>query len=104
MYWMVNGDVPALLGPMDQHGLWFFMATKLSDDADPASVDPAGLIRRGTGLADLDIEIIRTDPWLAHSLVADIYFRRPRVPGRRCLPSASAVRRLRNEHGHRRRR
>src|SRR4051794_19916529 len=24
MYWMVNDEVPSLLGPMDQHGLWFF--------------------------------------------------------------------------------
>ena len=73
MYWMVNADVPGLLGPMDQHGLWFFMATKLADDVDPASVDPTDLIRRGTGLADLDMEIVRGDPWVAHSLVADIY-------------------------------
>jgi 2-polyprenyl-6-methoxyphenol hydroxylase-like FAD-dependent oxidoreductase len=73
MYWMVNADVPALLGPMGQHGLWFFMATKLAEDVDPASVDPAGLIRRGTGLADLDFEIVRTDPWVAHSLIADRY-------------------------------
>src|SRR5262245_1098785 len=27
MYWMVNDDVPSLLGPMDEYGLWFFMAT-----------------------------------------------------------------------------
>jgi 2-polyprenyl-6-methoxyphenol hydroxylase-like FAD-dependent oxidoreductase len=47
MYWMVNDDVPSLLGPMDQHGLWFFMATWLADDVDPANVDPTDLIRRG---------------------------------------------------------
>ena len=73
MYWMVNADVPALLGPMDQHGLWFFMATKLPDDVDPASVDPVELIRSGTGMPDLDIEVIRTDPWSAYSLIADRY-------------------------------
>ena len=73
MYWLVNPDAPALLGPMDQHGLWFFMATKLADDVDPASVDPIALIRRGTGLAGLAIEIVRTDPWVAHSLIADRY-------------------------------
>ncbi len=73
MYWLVNPDVPALLGPMDQHGLWFFMATKLADDVDPASVDPASLIRRGTGLDDLAIEIVRGDPWVAHSRIADTY-------------------------------
>ncbi len=73
MYWMVNADVPGLLGPMDQHGLWFFMATKLANDVDPASVDPVELIRRGTGLADLAVEIVHTDPWVAHSLIADAY-------------------------------
>lgn len=73
MYWMVNEDVPGMLGPMDMEGRWFFMATKLEGDIDPASVDPVDLIRRGTGLADLDIEIIHSDPWVAHSLVADIY-------------------------------
>ena len=73
MYWLVNPDVPALLGPMDHHGLWFFMATKLADDVDPASMDLVGLIRRGTGLADLGIEVVRTDPWVAHSLIADFY-------------------------------
>lgn len=73
MYWMVNQDVPSLLGPMDEKGLWFFMATKLPGDLDPASIDPADLIRRGTGIADLDIEIVGTDLWLANRLVADRY-------------------------------
>ncbi|MBI1201231.1 MAG: NAD(P)-binding protein [Rhodopseudomonas sp.] len=73
MYWMVNHDVPSLLGPMDESGLWFFMATKLAGDVDPATIDPAELIRRGTGLTDLAIEIVGTDPWVAHRLVADRY-------------------------------
>ncbi len=73
MYWMVNGDVPSLLGPMDEEGLWFFMATKLAGDVDPTMLEPADLIRRGTGLADLPIEIVGTDLWVAHRLVADRY-------------------------------
>ena len=73
MYWMVNNDVPSLLGPMDENGLWFFMATKLAGDVDPATIDPADLIRRGTGLSDLAIEVVGTDPWVAHRLVADRY-------------------------------
>ena len=44
MYWMVNEDVPSLLGPMDEAGLWFFMATKLAGDVDPATLDPIDLI------------------------------------------------------------
>ena len=73
MYWMVNEDVPSLLGPMDEEGLWTFMATKLPGNVDPASVDPVDLVRRGTGLADLPIEVVGTDPWVAHRLVADSY-------------------------------
>ena len=71
MYWMVNEDVPSLLGPMDEDGLWFFMATKL--DVDPSTIDAAELIRRGSGIADLKIEIVGTDLWDAHRLVADRY-------------------------------
>ena len=73
MYWMVNSDVPSLLGPMDEEGLWFFMATKLAGDVDPVTLDPADLIRRGTGLSDLPVEIVGTDLWVAHRLVADRY-------------------------------
>ncbi len=73
MYWMVNEEVPSLLGPMDEEGLWFFMATKLPGDVDPATVDPVDLIRRGTGLRDLPVEVVGTDPWVAHRLVADRY-------------------------------
>ncbi len=75
MYWMVNDEVPSLLGPMDETGLWFFMVTKLLDDADPDAIDAIDLIRRGTGLRDLDIEIVGTDLWVAHRLVADKYTR-----------------------------
>ena len=78
MYWMVNEEVPSLLGPMDERGLWFFMATKLAQNVDPASLDPVDLIRRGTGLGDLAVEIVGTDLWDAHRLVADQY-RRGRV-------------------------
>ena len=75
MYWMANEDVPSLLGPMDEEGLWFLMATKLAGDVDPATIDPVDLIRRGIGLSDLDIEIVGTDPWVAHRLVANRYSR-----------------------------
>ncbi len=76
MYWMVNEDMPSIFGPMDEEGLWFFMATKL--DVEPDRIDAVDLIRRGSGLADLAIEIVGTDLWVAHRLVADRY-RRGRV-------------------------
>jgi 2-polyprenyl-6-methoxyphenol hydroxylase-like FAD-dependent oxidoreductase len=75
MYWMVNADVPSLLGPMDEDGLWFFMVPKLDDDLGPETLDAVDLIRRGTGIADLDIEVVGRDLWLAHRLVASHYAR-----------------------------
>src|ERR1700761_1934167 len=68
MYWMLNEEMPSLLGPMDEEGLWTFMVTKLPDNTDPASIDPVDLIRRGTGLRDLAVEIVGTDLWVAHRL------------------------------------
>ncbi|MDF2118680.1 FAD-dependent monooxygenase [Roseiarcaceae bacterium H3SJ34-1] len=73
MYWMVNEEMPSLLGPMEDSGLWFFMATKLPDGMDPAHIDAVDVIRKGTGLRDLDVEIVGTDLWVAHRLVADRY-------------------------------
>lgn len=73
MYWMVNDDVPSLLGPMDGAGLWFFMATRLAGNVDPRTVDPVKLIRRGTGIHDLAVEVIGTDGWTAQQLIADRY-------------------------------
>ena len=73
MYWVVNPDVSALIGPMDQHGLWFFMATKLAGNLAADTVDPVDMIRRGTGFSDLDVEVIRGDPWLARCLIANAY-------------------------------
>ena len=72
MYWMVNGDVPALLGPMDGD-LWYFMATRLPDGTDVLALDPADLVRRGTGIGNLPLDVVRSDPWTAYSLVADRY-------------------------------
>ena len=76
MYWMVNDDVPSMLGPMDELGLWSFMATKLAGTTDPASLDAVDLVRRGTGIKDLDVEIVSTDLWVASRLMADKYSER----------------------------
>ena len=74
MYWMVNDDMPALLGPMSDDGLWYFIATKITATTDPKSIDMAGLIRRATGI-DFEMEIVGTDPWEAKRLIADGYRR-----------------------------
>ncbi len=75
MYWMINSDVPALLDPMSDDGLWYFIATKIPADTDPATIDAASLIRLSTGLDPDDIEVVSADPWVARRLVADRYRR-----------------------------
>jgi 2-polyprenyl-6-methoxyphenol hydroxylase-like FAD-dependent oxidoreductase len=75
MYWMLNEEMPSLLGPMDEEGLWTFMVTKLPATVNPATVDAGDLIRRGTGLRDLAIEVVGTDLWVAHRLIVDHYSR-----------------------------
>jgi len=68
MYWLVNHEVPAVLGPLDTDDVWTFGCPKLADmDADPAT-----LIRVALGL-DLEIEIISRDNWTAHQLIARTY-------------------------------
>ncbi len=76
-YWNVNTEVPSLMGPMDDRGLWYIIATRLGSETSSEAIDPKDLIRRATGL-DFEMEIISTDPWTAHRLIADTY-RKDRV-------------------------
>lgn len=71
-YWMINSDVPALMGPMDSDGLWYIIATRINTDVDVADIDPRTLIRNSTGL-DVELEVVSTDPWTAYRLIADRY-------------------------------
>ena len=72
MYWMVNRDLPAYLGPLDRKGLWFLIAPRLPDGVDPGSLDGREVVRRSSGL-NCDVEIVRADPWTAHRLIAERY-------------------------------
>ncbi len=69
-YWIINGDSPSLIGPMEGLDLWYFIATRI--DGTPEGIDPKELIRRATNL-DFEMEILGTSPWVAHSLIADKY-------------------------------
>ena len=69
-YWIVNGDSPSLIGPMEGLDLWYFIATRIEGGFD--EIDPKLLIRRATNL-DFEMEILGTSPWVAHSLIADKY-------------------------------
>ena len=70
MYWMINEDMPSLLGPMDGDDLWYFIATRI--DEKLTDLDAKRMIRQATGL-DFEMELLGGDPWYAHNLIADKY-------------------------------
>ncbi len=71
-YWMVNRELPAYFGPLDENGLWFLIAPRLADGVDPGSLDPRDVVYRSSGLR-FDLDIVHVDPWTAHSLIAERY-------------------------------
>lgn len=72
MYWMINATAPGNIGPMDKGDLWYFGPTHVPQDVDFTPEEAADLIRRATGI-DLPYEIISSDVWTAHRLLADGY-------------------------------
>ena len=72
MYWLINKEAPAVMGPMDRDGRWHFGitlpagATGLDDETIRNRVNAA--VGR-----EVDIEILERDIWAAHRLIADSY-------------------------------
>ena len=71
-YWLVNRDVPALMGPMDDTDLWYIIATRLGNETDFERIDPQQLINSAVG-APIDLTVVSVDPWIAHLLIAERY-------------------------------
>jgi 2-polyprenyl-6-methoxyphenol hydroxylase-like FAD-dependent oxidoreductase len=69
-YWVLNPARPGLLGRMDLEDRWWLIANGVSAEAGQA--DPHTLI---TGLvgAEIEAEVLGTDPWTARMLLADRY-------------------------------
>lgn len=72
MYIQVNGDVPGLIGPMDEGDLWYFMPTGLAPGVTYTEAEAVDAIRRSTGI-DLPYEILSSDEWVASRFLADAY-------------------------------
>ncbi|RZN31437.1 FAD-dependent oxidoreductase [Bradyrhizobium sp. Leo121] len=71
-YWLVNPDCPAVIGPMDRGDTWFF-STQLPNGAIP--YDPKQAREKITQALgrEIEFEILETDTWSAHKLVAERY-------------------------------
>src|SRR6185295_15146108 len=50
--------------------MWWLQATAIAPEIDLARIDPMALTRSSIGL-DVDIDVITTDPWEAHALLAE---------------------------------
>jgi 2-polyprenyl-6-methoxyphenol hydroxylase-like FAD-dependent oxidoreductase len=72
LYWLVNGDVAGIMGPIDGHGGWGLQVTDIPPEVPLDSLDPVTLVHGAVG-AEVPCEIITTQPWVAHRLVAERY-------------------------------
>ncbi|MGD9942001.1 MAG: FAD-dependent monooxygenase [Burkholderiaceae bacterium] len=72
-YWTVNPQACALMGPVDDQGLWYLIAARLGEDVADGDAEQARRLIRGACGMDLDIEIVGIDPWYAHCLQAEHY-------------------------------
>jgi 2-polyprenyl-6-methoxyphenol hydroxylase-like FAD-dependent oxidoreductase len=70
--WVLNPVAPGVVGPMDLGDTWWAIATGRPDDDRDA--DPVAIVRAMTG-ADIDVQVLGTDPWQARSLLATAYRR-----------------------------
>ena len=68
--WVLNPAAPGVVGPLDLGDVWWAIATgRPSDDHD---ADPVAIVRAMVG-ADIDVDVLGTDPWQARSLLATAY-------------------------------
>lgn len=72
MYWQINGDLPSIIGPMDDGDRWFFMPTALPPGLEITRENAPDFIRKATGI-DLPYEILSADEWVASELLASHY-------------------------------
>ncbi|MDJ0105491.1 FAD-dependent monooxygenase [Rhodococcus erythropolis] len=69
-YWIMHPDTPGVVGPLDLKETWWCIA--MGVDREVGESDPLALVRGLVG-ADIDAEIVATDPWTAKMLLADQY-------------------------------
>ncbi|MDP9026570.1 MAG: FAD-dependent monooxygenase [Actinomycetota bacterium] len=69
-HWVLNPEFPGVIGPLSLEGTWWAIATGTETIADD---DEAAALVRGLAGADIDVEILATDPWQARMLLTDTY-------------------------------
>ncbi|MEC5151942.1 FAD-dependent monooxygenase [Cryobacterium sp. GrIS_2_6] len=69
-HWVLNPEFPGVIGPLSLDGTWWAISTGTETIADD---DEAAALVRGLVGADIDVEILATDPWQARMLLTDCY-------------------------------
>jgi FAD binding domain len=69
-YWVIGPERGGLMGRLDLDGTWWAIVQGI--DARTEDVDPVALVRSLVG-ADVDVEVLATDPWSARMLLVDRY-------------------------------
>jgi len=69
-YWVIGAERGGLMGRLDLDGTWWAIVQGV--DARTEAVDPVALVRTLAG-ADIDVEVLATDPWSARMLLVDRY-------------------------------
>jgi 2-polyprenyl-6-methoxyphenol hydroxylase-like FAD-dependent oxidoreductase len=69
-YWVLNPSSPGVVGPLDRDGTWWAISTGTAHVEDEQHA--ARIVRELVG-AEIDVEVIATDPWQARALIATAY-------------------------------
>jgi 2-polyprenyl-6-methoxyphenol hydroxylase-like FAD-dependent oxidoreductase len=66
-YWVLGAEPGGIVGRMDLDGTWWAIG-----QGTDAGADPVALVRGLVG-ADVEVEVVATDPWAARMLLVDHY-------------------------------
>lgn len=73
-YWVVGAETSGMVGPMDLAGTWWAIVQGVDPSVTVTDPDAAAMVRALVG-AEVDIEVLATDPWTARMLLAPEYSR-----------------------------
>ncbi|HZB22023.1 MAG TPA: FAD-dependent monooxygenase [Blastococcus sp.] len=69
-YWVIGARYGGLMGRLDLDGTWWAIVQGIEEPA--RGVDPVSLVRALAG-AEIDVDVLATDPWSARMLLVDRY-------------------------------
>lgn len=73
-YWVLGPDTAGMVGRMNLDRTWWAIIQGVDGSAGGPDVDPVALVRSLVG-AEVEVDVIATDPWTARMLLAPSYGR-----------------------------